>query len=82
MSQAPFRNQADRLVDCRQRVLEIGFLALVETLEFDTGGKRHASFGVHELLQKVSSRITNEVRGVGRVVFDISSKPPATIEWE
>ncbi len=36
----------------------------------------------HALLQKVSSRITNEVRGVGRVVFDISSKPPATIEWE
>ncbi len=36
----------------------------------------------HEVLQKVSSRITNEVRGVGRVVFDISSKPPATIEWE
>jgi GMP synthase (glutamine-hydrolysing) len=36
----------------------------------------------HELLAKVSSRIINEVRGINRVAYDISSKPPATIEWE
>jgi GMP synthase (glutamine-hydrolysing) len=36
----------------------------------------------HDLIGKVSSRIINEVRGVNRVVLDVSSKPPATIEWE
>jgi GMP synthase (glutamine-hydrolysing) len=36
----------------------------------------------YEVMGKISNRIINEVRGVNRVVYDISSKPPSTIEWE
>lgn len=36
----------------------------------------------HKILEKISTRITNEVRGINRVAYDITSKPPATVEWE
>ncbi|MFC1576336.1 GMP synthase (glutamine-hydrolyzing), partial [Candidatus Omnitrophota bacterium] len=36
----------------------------------------------YDLLERASNRIINEVKGVSRVVYDISSKPPSTIEWE
>jgi len=54
-------------------------LRAVQTLDFMTAHWAHLP---HELLGKVSNRIINEVRGINRVVYDISGKPPATIEWE
>ena len=54
-------------------------LRAVQTTDFMTA---HVADLPHSLLTKVSNRIINEVRGINRVVYDISSKPPATIEWE
>jgi len=51
----------------------------VDTTDFMTADFSHIP---HDVLGTISSRIINEVRGVNRVVYDISSKPPATIEWE
>jgi GMP synthase (glutamine-hydrolysing) len=54
-------------------------LRAVQTQDFMTA---HWAELPYSLLSKVSSRIINEVRGINRVVYDISGKPPATIEWE
>ncbi len=54
-------------------------LRAVQTTDFMTA---HWAELPYSLLAKVSSRIINEVRGINRVVYDISGKPPATIEWE
>jgi GMP synthase (glutamine-hydrolysing) len=51
----------------------------VQTDDFMTADWSHLPY---DLLAKVSTRIINEVKGVNRVVYDVSSKPPATIEWE
>ena len=54
-------------------------LRAVHTSDFMTADWAELPYG---LLKKVSSRIINEVRGINRVTYDVSSKPPATIEWE
>ncbi|MEH8021639.1 glutamine-hydrolyzing GMP synthase [Rheinheimera metallidurans] len=54
-------------------------LRAVETIDFMTAHWAHLPY---DLLGKVSNRIINEINGISRVVYDISGKPPATIEWE
>tara|TARA_B100000963_G_scaffold126976_1_gene110797 strand:+ start:50 stop:244 length:195 start_codon:yes stop_codon:yes gene_type:complete len=51
----------------------------VETVDFMTA---NWAFLPHDFLDEVSRRIVNEIQDISRVVYDISGKPPATIEWE
>ena len=51
----------------------------METVDFMTARWAHLPYA---LLERVSNRIINEISGVSRVTYDVSSKPPATIEWE
>ena len=62
-----------------RRYAPVVSLRAVETVDFMTARWAHLPY---EFLERVSARIMNENEGVSRVVYDISSKPPATIEWE
>ncbi len=67
------------MVNDERRYAWVVSLRAVETIDFMTARWAHLPY---ELIEKVSARIITEIEGISRVVYDVSSKPPATIEWE
>jgi len=67
------------VVGDERRYADVIGIRAVETVDFMTA---HWADLPYSLLSKVSSRIVNEIESISRVVYDISNKPPATIEWE
>ena len=67
------------VVGDERRYADVIALRAVKTVDFMTAEWSELPY---EFLGKVSNRIVNELEGVSRVVYDISGKPPATIEWE
>ena len=67
------------VVNDERRYAWVVSLRAVETIDFMTARWAHLPYA---LIEKVSTRIITEIEGISRVVYDVSSKPPATIEWE
>ncbi|MGA1206880.1 MAG: GMP synthase (glutamine-hydrolyzing), partial [Litorivicinaceae bacterium] len=67
------------VVGDQRRYAPVIALRAVETIDFMTARWAHLPYA---FIERVSSRIINEISGISRVVYDVSSKPPATIEWE